>query len=164
MKSVFKLDPASDRYRICPGCQKPHMVSHRGKDYCSDQCADTHYNTKRKHEKQAELMLAVKKEVAEPVVILSQGGPVELLPETDPVWAENMKTNLAILDGFTLDDKNGSVFWIDDLVQRGFKFGAYSTQGKLHNIPAGIRCAFLVYRNYRAYRIDVDKVLIKKFY
>ncbi len=55
-KTENLLNQNSDRYRICPHpeCRKPHLVKNRGRDYCSDKCADDHYNLLRRLKKQTE--------------------------------------------------------------------------------------------------------------
>ncbi|MGZ4056397.1 MAG: hypothetical protein ACXVPU_12290 [Bacteroidia bacterium] len=160
MKSVFKLDRTSNRFRICPNCGKEHMVKHLGRDFCDDKCADDHYNQERRLKKQAETMLSEK--LIDVPVTSSLGGPVENLPEVDQAWGQAMKTNLAILDNLSLDPKHGSSMSIDSLLLGGFNFTQYTMQGKNHNIPDGIQSSFLIFGDYRIYRIDYSKVLIKK--
>jgi hypothetical protein len=158
--SIYKLDPSSNRFRICPNCKKEHMVNHLGKDFCCDKCADDHYNQNRRLRKQAEAMLAEKSQNI--VTINDRGGPIESFPSSDPEWEASMKTNVFILNSLDLDDKYGSVFSIDDLFSLGFQFSCYSTQGKNHNVPEGIESSFLLYSDYRIYRTDYNRVLIKK--
>lgn len=158
--SIYKLDRSSNRFRICPNCQKEHMVKHLGKDFCCDKCADDYYNQNRRLKKQAEEMLAQAGQ--DTTAVYTNGGQLENFQETDPDWNDKMRTNLSVLNALALDDKHGSVFSIDDLFSLGFCFTCYSTQGRNHNLSEGIQSSFLIFANYRIYRTDYNKVLIKK--
>lgn len=167
-RSVYRLDRTSDRFRICPNpeCKKEHMVKHRGKDYCSDKCADDHYNFKRRLDNHAEELLTKGgtvssiadfqsvnlKKKSEDSVFVSQ------IP--DDVWKEKMITNMQILNSLELDAVHGSLYGVQELLDAGFDFNVFSTQGILHNYPKKDKGQYLVYENYRAYRTLTDEILI----
>jgi hypothetical protein len=162
-KTIYKLNPNSDRYRICPNpeCNRAHMVMHRSRDYCSDKCADDHYNMKRRHTNHA-------------VAMMTKGGTISSIVQeqvlagrdiyegllTDEEWSSGMKINLEILTGLIIDERNGTCFWIQELVNQGFHFHCFSTSGKLHNMPKNKPGQFVVYQNYRIYRTQADEILI----
>jgi hypothetical protein len=79
-----------------------------------------------------------------------------------PAWGEAMKVNLSILNNLQLDSKHGSQVSIDAMLMAGFNFSHYTTKGKNHNIPEGIESSFLIFGDYRIYRMDYNKILIKK--
>ena len=49
----MKLNPESDRYRICPECKIHFMADHRSRDFHNDKCGDDYNNRKKKLKKQA---------------------------------------------------------------------------------------------------------------
>jgi hypothetical protein len=163
-KAAFKLDRTSNRFRICPNCGTEHMVKHLGRDFCCDKCADDYYNQNRRLKKQAEAMLNEMKintteEITSPE---PNNNLIEAIKENDLNWEAAMKVNLSVLNNLLLDDKHGSVFSIDDLISLGLNFTHHSTQGINHNTPENIQSKFLIFRNYRVYRVDYNKVLVKK--
>jgi hypothetical protein len=128
-KSVYKLDPTSDRYRVCPNpeCEKKHMVTHRGKDYCSNECADTDYNRKRRLTNHV-------------VSMLSNGGTIGSIQKeqqavtvnkelSDEEWKVKMKANMDILNQLEIDPEEGTIFGIQDILDKGVAFGCSSTSG-----------------------------------
>lgn len=173
---TIELDPLSDRYRVCPNCGSPHMVKNRGRDFCSDRCADQHYNAHRRLMKQAEPKHVVETtpEVAPPpaeapVAIASPETLSASTPETmlstqveqesaDTVYEQNIK----LLEGLSIRIPNGTTYLVDDLARSGFDFSAYSGKGVLHNIDTALNCHFLLYGKYRIYRVDYSHVLITK--
>lgn len=44
----MEIDINSDRYRICPGCEKDFMAKNRGRIYCTSKCFNDHYNNHRR--------------------------------------------------------------------------------------------------------------------
>lgn len=57
-KNVWKLDPKSDRYRICPECDKAFMTNHLSRDFCTKKCANDYNNKKKRLERSSELVLS----------------------------------------------------------------------------------------------------------
>ena len=163
-ESVLKLDPLSNRYRICPNCKKQHMVKHLGKDFCSDFCADTHYNENRRLNKQAEAILTENKKHTSNETTTTQIVDAAILKSNlDPEkWGQEMENNIKILDGLSIDNEKGSLYHMQDLMQRGMNFFVYSDRGKLHNTSEKHDCHFLIFCKYRIYSIDYGKVLIVK--
>lgn len=174
----LELDPLSDRYRVCPNCSKPHMVRNKGRDFCSDRCADQHYNTRRRLMKQVQqtvdpevaLALEPNKEFA-PEQRAEIGQAPELAKEiftrqnVPPVESNaSYDRNIEILNSLPVDPENGTVLHVADLTSRGFVFDYYSGRGVLHNIDPTLNCHFMQYGLYRIYRIDFSIILIYKFH
>jgi hypothetical protein len=163
-----ELDSTSDRYRICPhpGCKKPHMVSNRGKDYCSNKCADDHYNMLRRLKKQAQRAEAARfLTIREPALFMESEPVPSSVPQAEvaPSMAlSGLEKNINILSALDLDSVHGSVFTYDALVGNGFDFGAYSASSKNFNIPEQHFSNYLTYGAYRIYRVTADGFLIKQ--
>ena len=52
-KIIYKLDPTSDRYRVCPECKKAFMANHRSRDFHTKKCANEYNNRIKKLQKHA---------------------------------------------------------------------------------------------------------------
>jgi hypothetical protein len=174
------LDPLSDRYRVCPNCETPHMVRNKGRDFCSDRCADQHYNARRRLMKQAapksESAIAPQSElVLEPLAESETASTpkvqvAEIAEPVPPQPAQPEKENgelayeknIQILNSLKIRIPGGTTFLIDDLAKSGFDFNAYSGRGVLHNIDPKLNCHFILYGTYRVYRVDFSHVLITK--
>ncbi len=106
-------------------CNKEHMVSHRGKDYCSDKCADDHYNQKRRLANHAEVILTKGGYISK--IAAEQLPPTEQLPSKinilqvesldEEKWQKAMRINMELLNELELDPVNGSCFWINEFVE-----------------------------------------------
>jgi hypothetical protein len=154
-----ELDPLSNRYRVCPNCQTPHMVRNKGRDFCSDRCADQHYNARRRLLKQALQTVQIK-----PTEVATTESDTTSAAATDyRACAENHDKNLQILNSLSIDTKNGTVIHSDDLLSRGFDFELSSGRGVLYNIDPSLNCHFMQYGVYRIYRVDFSQLLIYKF-
>ena len=46
---LYKLNPESDRYRICKNCGTELMASHRTRIYCDDKCSDEYHNAQKRY-------------------------------------------------------------------------------------------------------------------
>ncbi len=71
-KKLYKLDPSSDRYRLCPNCKEPFMAGHRNSIFCCDKCADDYHNQKKKQEmtkKEIAINNTEKNELIQPAII-----------------------------------------------------------------------------------------------
>jgi hypothetical protein len=157
------LDPLSDRYRVCPNCKTPHMVRNRGRDFCSDRCADQHYNARRRLLKQAEPKTILEQNPL-PIPPMEENMSVTVqskIESTQPEVTDYQK-NLQILNSVTIKPEVGTVYHIDDLIRAGFNFDAFSGRGILHNIDPKLNCHFVQYGTYRLYRVDYSHVLIHR--
>lgn len=76
--SSFKLDPTSDRYRVCPNDGVEFMAKHGSKIYCSDKCADDFHNKKKKEARE-------KKMQAEAFVVNTAIKPADNINTTESV-------------------------------------------------------------------------------
>jgi endogenous inhibitor of DNA gyrase (YacG/DUF329 family) len=156
--NLGQLDPTSTYYRICPECSKQHMVTHRGRDFCSDRCADNWYNRRRKLEKQ----VAVTK--------VEKGGFInELHPVQNAHSGHNdesaqdsemqRQANLDYLNSLVLDPFTGSEFDLDELINNNFDFSLFNYRFLLHNTNSK-SCYCLTYGRFRIFLIARNKILI----
>ena len=157
VKSPYKMNKNSDRYRVCPNDGEEFMANHRSRIFCSDQCADEFHNLKKKNTE--ELMQEVENALEAPLPELDQKPVIQ--EEVQLTIDEKIRKNLRILDSLELDFEDGSHFNIDLLIENGFDFYAFDGKGQLYNTGAQ-KCYFLQIKNYRIYRIEYSKVLIKK--
>ncbi|MGZ4055310.1 MAG: hypothetical protein ACXVDZ_14295 [Bacteroidia bacterium] len=159
-KSVFKLNPKSDRYRICPECGEGHMVKHRGRDFCSDKCCDDYNNKAKRLLKQSEPQQPITEEI--PTNVL----PVAEVPKPEVILApveilNGVQKNIQILNTLVIDPKEGSACYLNYLMNLGIDFNEFVSE-KLHNIPSGYQANCLACGKYRIYLIDSNTVLITK--
>jgi len=153
IKSAYKMDRTSHRYRKCPNDGYEFMTDNLSRIYCSDHCADEFHNQKKRD---AENKLLEDDEV----VIAAPLVPQTMTQSDAPL--DKAKENVRIIDTLTLDPVKGSVFNIDWLYSLGFDFSAFNGQGELYNIDKNHNCHFLQIANYRLFRVEFSEVLIKK--
>lgn len=143
------LDKTSEYYRECPQCFKEFMAHHMSQKFCSDKCGDDFNNAKKR--------------LANPVV---ESLPVQNKPESKETTPQPsiapLEKNLRILNSLYLDPINGSYFHLEDLVAKGYDFGAYAGKAKLYNIPTDYNCHFLQVGEYRLYLTEYSTCLIVK--
>lgn len=48
VKSAYKMNPNSNRYRVCPNDGVRFMANHRSERFCKPKCADEYHNGKKK--------------------------------------------------------------------------------------------------------------------
>ncbi len=175
-KAIRKLNPESDRYRICPECKIPFMTEHRGRDFHSGKCADDYNNRKKKLAKQSlgmsnsvttneliqignseDLIIEPQSEVTNYLEDRTLNSNVnETLPiqKTTSLSTSSCANELILvrlLDG----RREIEVPWII-VSERGFDFNAYNSIEKLPHCE-------LNKANYGAYSIlwtQADKILI----
>ena len=156
-KEIIINDSNADRFRICPNpsCGIEHYVTHRGKDYCSDQCADNHYNQKRRLKEHAKAKISTSK--AEQA--LAEKQEKEILID-DQERSEIEKVNIIKLNELELNDLEGHVFTLSNLTDLGIDLRGYSTIGKLHNMPKAKQGQYIIIGSYRIFRLMQDQFLI----
>lgn len=155
IKSAYKMDRTSHRYRKCPNDGYEFMTDNLSRKFCSDQCADEFHNDLKKKEAQEKKLLdEAKAIIANPIV------PQPLVQPEAPM--DKAKQNVKIIDALTLDPVKGSVFNIDWLYSKGIDFSAYNGRGVLYNIDSSHNCHFIQIGNYRLFRVEFSEVLIKK--
>lgn len=161
---IYKLDPTSDRYRICPYCKKPHMVQHLGKDYCCDDHADKHFNEKRRLKNHAETMLE-KNQKMEDKEIENAVKTISIPPQEisqDELRSQGIEKNVAIFDNIEIDPIKGSVYEIPYLVRNGVNLKHYSFKLEHNDVAKGNSCSYLIIKNYKIELVTKYKVLIIK--
>jgi hypothetical protein len=156
-----ELDPLSMYYRICPYCKRPHMVKNRGRDFCSDRCADTYYNVHRRDLKQAEKIIAEKGMVTD----VNSKQPI-VIEESKIDYGENLNYrfthNINLLNSLSIDLNKGTIYHIPDLVRMNFDFSIYEARNPLFNTGLENQCFYLTFKNFRMYLLEINKVLIFK--
>jgi hypothetical protein len=155
-KEILKLDPTSDRYRICPYCKKAHMVNHLGRDYCCDAHADKHYNEKRRLKKQAEKIIAESQ--------IDAKDEISDVTPTNNLFLRNevLEKNIALLGSLNINPVSGNIFKIPYLEAHGCDFNYYSLLLKNENVPDGYTSNSILIKNFKITRIEQDKVKIIK--
>lgn len=161
VEQELALDPLSDRYRVCrnPECRTPFMAKNRGRDYCCDKCADTHYNFMREYIKLNNYGAGkiVREEENKTLPPIAQALPNY---KPDHEWQTAFNNNLKILNDLSLDPIMGSKFNIDAMVGLGFNFFIHSSRVVLHNIEAKYNAHYLIIGDFRIYFTERNTVLI----
>ncbi len=164
-KNIPKLDPSSDRYRICPYCGEGHLVPHLSQDYCCPDHATRHYNEKRRLNKQAETIINAEK-LNKAIVVEKKDNGMAIITKP-PLSPEEEKKigiekNVSIFNQLPIDDENGTDFKITQLEAIGVNFRNYSSLHKNENVANGYTSNFLLIKNYKICRIEKDIVKIEK--
>jgi hypothetical protein len=163
VEKELALDPQSDRYRVCrnPECRKHFMAKNRSRDYCSDRCADTHYNFLRKYIQQNNYGDVTKKQYNVPA---SETDPEikSTFPNNKPdqEWTAAYENNLKILDSLTLNPKKGTPYKVDYLIGLGYNFFCYTSRAPLFNIEPKHDAHCLILSDYKIYLIERNTILI----
>lgn len=167
MKTIEKIDPTSDRYRICKcDCGEPFMAHHRSMLFKNDQHADEFHNRQKRLKEEEKLKNAMKPVVALPAPVQEKPPPEWAPPEVpyskteEPI--DKGKADLKFLNSLQIDSENGSSFNMDWMHSQGYDFGVFAGQGKLHNIDPANNCRFMQIGPYRLFRVEYSTVLIKK--
>jgi len=161
---IAPLDPLSDRYRVCPHpqCGKAHMVNNRGKDYCSNKCANDHYNMLRRLKKQALESEAARLLVQEKPQLFTETQPeTTYAPEVQTAPAE-LEKNYRILSQLHLDNNAGSLYTLSQINDLGLDLRFYSGIKRHHNLPKNLSCNWLYIGPFRIYRLESEKFLLIK--
>ena len=154
------MDPHSPYYRICPGCSVPHMVEHRGRDYCSNKCADNYYNWVKRNFRQAERIIADKGYITQE----SNEAALSLSQQVDPgkVYFENeFNKNVFFLENLKISDKDARYSLIYFL-KNHFNFSVYSARQPVNNITENEQCFYIVIKNYSIFLLKENEILIQK--
>jgi hypothetical protein len=154
------LDPLSDRYRICPNppCGRPHMVKNKSRDYCSDKCADDHYNFIRKYRQQHEAEKGKKVELEKSTIEAEKQKEIDW--KLDPEWLKIHNNNIDILSSLAIDSANGTQFPLDYLINLGANLTAYTAIGTYYTIDETYNSRSLVIGDYKLYLIDYNVILV----
>lgn len=154
-----ELDPLSDRYRVCPNCQTPHMVRNKGRDFCSDRCADQHYNARRRLMKQAEPKHPeVTPTLTAPLNSNDESAALTVASAQEPVLVERSRCE-QILDDFKVPH-GGALIPLQRLIEKGFDFDKYTSRTAL-NSSADERVHYkLTYGIYSLHRLDPQNILV----
>ncbi|UPT69036.1 MAG: hypothetical protein M0D57_10625 [Sphingobacteriales bacterium JAD_PAG50586_3] len=153
-QSTFKLDPQSDRYRICPYCKNPHMVVHRNADFCNRKCANDFHNRNKKIAKELSALLGP----LEPSAVTEES-TISIVPVLTP-----SQVNIQIFDSFEIEPGDELEVHFDELEIKGFDFdGKYASgRGNLFNMHKKYNGHYTQYGRYKTFRTDFSKLLIYK--
>lgn len=144
-KSDYKMDPDSDRYRICPNCGIEFMTDHLSRIFCGDGCADEYHNRKKRDAQ----LNGMEAETNSPVSVVH--------PPNNP--SSGLVNNIKILDALPIDTEEGSVYHVE---QFGLNLNCYSGRGQLYNINPELGCHFVQMGYYQLYRVGFSDILIIK--
>ena len=158
VKSPYKMDKNSDRYRVCPNDGVEFMAVHRSSIFCSDQCADEHHNLKKKEEAEKKILSDIENTLNAPVPE-HKSKVVEVINDL-PI--DKMKVNIKIIETLYPDPIKGSDFNMDWMASLGYDFGIFSGKGELYNIDLSKNCHFMQIGSYRLFRVEYSRVLIVK--
>jgi hypothetical protein len=151
--SPYKLNPNSDRYRVCPFDKVEFMADHRSRIFCSDKCADDYHNQKKR-----EGHTFNKKTVSFPTSI-------KQFPITEPQKKEpinKVRNNESILDKLKIDPVEGSIFHIDWLRSNGFDFNAFDGRKKIIDEESYLEYYLIEIGKYQLTRVEYAEILITK--
>ena len=147
-KSDYKLDPESERYRICLNCGIEFMTDHLNRIFCNDKCTDEFHNRKKRNAQ----LNGMEADESSLVSVVD--------PPKNP--SAGLVNNMKILDALPIDKEEGSVFHVEQLDQLGLNLNYFSGRGKLYNINPELGCHFLQMGYYRLYRLSFSEILIIK--
>ena len=161
-QSIYKLNPDSDRYRICKYCDTEFMTSHRSRIFCDDKCSDEYHNAHKRYERDMKKLNDViekqqKLEVSEELIEETIETIVEeTINETDEAI---LKSNISILESLNVA-VNGTEYEVEVLDSYGFQFNHYNGRGQLFNIDPTLNCHFTQVGTFRLCRVKYSKILI----
>lgn len=165
-KSPYKLDPNSDRYRVCPNDGVPFMANHRSTIFCNEKCADEYHNLKKKEKIENTLMNEVKEalnaDVPASKPVQEKSEVVENIIPPPVQTIDPYKKNIEILNKYKFDPIYGTNVHLEWLWEIGIDLDAISGKGKLYNIDGSFNCHFVQIGYYRLYRNDFSHFLIVK--
>ena len=157
----ISYDYWSSYYRVCPNCGIGHMAANRGRSYCTDQCADAHYNRiKRKFNTPGSIIRA-----SDGVTIGNdsvQPQPPGNKYRHQDLTQKQLITNISLLNLLKIDPKKGATYNINELNEAGFVFTAYSDKSKIRDTSDGVDCYAISYGNYEFFFTQKGQVLICK--
>ena len=158
IRSPYKLDRESDRFRICINCGREFMAIDRRRIHCDDDCSDEFHGAQKRLKRDANKLNAeIEKqqqlEVSEELIEETIETTIE---ETDETI---LKSNVYILESLDVP-KKGAYYTVEALDSYGFKFSHFSGRGQLLNIDSNRNCHFIQVGNYRLYRVAFSTLLI----
>ena len=159
---LYKLNPESDRYRICKNCETELMASHRTRIFCDDKCSDEYHNALKRYNRDMkklndEIEKQQKLEVSEELIEETIETTVEeTINETDETI---LKSNISILESLNVA-VNGTEYEVEVLDSYGFQFNHYNGRGQLFNIDPTLNCHFTQVGTFRLCRVKYSKILI----
>ena len=171
-QSIYKLNPDSDRYRICKYCDTEFMTSHRSRKYCDNDnhCSNEYHNALKRYkrdmkklndeidkqqqlEASEELIEETKQDTNEETIETTFA---ETIKESDETI---LKSNISILESLNVAE-NGTGYTVEALDSYGYKISHFSGRGQLFNIDSNKNCHFLQVGNFRLCRVEYSKILI----
>jgi hypothetical protein len=149
-ESSYKMDPSSDRYRVCPNDGFEFMAFHRSEKFCCPQCADEFHNEKRRLAAQQLIQNKTSVLTAVPTEIPEQP------PENNTESKETQQVLISLITstsplvgninliGATLGDKHSRKVHMTYLTKLGFVYDVYDNK---HLVP-GTELNVLTYGPY----------------
>lgn len=135
-KSAYKMDPNSDRYRVCPNDGVQFMANHRSEIFCGPKCADEHHNLKKKEDAeekmQAEINAALAAATPEPTNKLAEPAKepdvVTTFVETKSATITSPLVGNISLIGLTLGNRHSLKVSKKYLPNKGVVYEAYDNR------------------------------------
>jgi hypothetical protein len=159
---LYKLNPESDRYRICKNCETELMASHRTRIFCDDKCSDEYHNALKRYDRDMKKLneeidkqqqLEASEELIEETIETTL---LETIEESDETI---IKSNISILESLNVD-VNGTEYEVEVLDSYGFQFNHYNGRGQLFNIDPSLNCHFTQVGTFRLCRVKYSRILI----
>ena len=144
MGEILKLNPNSDRYRICPECKIHFMANHRGMDFHSRKCANDYNNRMKKIARQLNVLNS--NEIENEVLIESS----KLMKPELPI-----NKNVSIIKQILGENEHLQI-GILDLEKSGIDIYNYDEVEHIKNTDG----RKTIYGQYSLMWITTDKVLI----
>lgn len=130
------LDPENEHYYLCPECKEYYMRKTLQQIFCCHHCKDSFNNRKKRNEKIFQKVREEKTgeatDVIIPPVVSEPEGPAPIPENPQP---SSLEKSVAYLQTLTIDPKEGTHYYLDDLIKNGLDLNSYSVRGMLHNTP-----------------------------
>ena len=138
------------RDKKCPHCGKAFYAHHLNRKFCTDYCADTHYNEIRRP---AKLIL---KELAQRD---KEEMERQAYKDSLPLPENILRKNIAILDKLTIDPLAGTTYQISDLQALGLDFSVFSSKERI--VAKSEECYALLFGTYKLTQLDERRIKIR---
>jgi hypothetical protein len=131
-KSPYRLDPNSDRYRVCPNDGVEFMAAHRSTIFCNPKCADEFHNEKKRLAAEKQLQEEITKTFNVPIKeteVLSEQSNVskEVIPTSTTVVTSPLVGNINLI-GATLGNSPYIIVYKKYLTGMGLDYSVYDNK------------------------------------
>ncbi len=152
------LDPENEHYFLCPECKEYYMRKTLQQIFCCQHCKDSFNNRKKRNEKIFQKVREEKTngatDVIIPPVVSEPEGPTAI---QDQLPLSSLEKTIAYLQTLAVDPKDGTHYYLDDLIKNGVDPSAFSVRGMLHNTPDS---HYLQFGRFKLFLVVPDIVLV----